>query len=236
MRKILLVLFAGIFFWGCTKTDDGNGNSTVTVVPLNPTELKANVISTTQVDLSWTDKSTNEDGFKIQRKTGNGNFADIGSVGKDVVTYIDNGLTSNTTYTYKVYSYNSVGNSLTYSNEVSITTPDTVTDASIVISGKNWKLIYYNLNGTEITNSFSNCTLNFGQDGELRITNAGQSYIGNWKQFSDPPKLELEVNTGNFPVSLLTKTWENKLLNPTRIELVDFKIDPQEIIRLDLIP
>jgi hypothetical protein len=107
---------------------------------------------------------------------------------------------------------------------------------SSVISGKNWKLIYYNLNGTEITNSFSNCTLDFEQDGELRITNAGQSYIGNWKEFSDPPKLELDINTGNFPVSLFSKTWENKLLNPTRIELVDFKIDPQEIVRLDLIP
>lgn len=122
MRKMLFILFSGISFLGCTKSDDGNGNSTVTAVPLNPTELKANVISTTQVDLSWTDKSTNEDGFKIQRKTGNGNFADVANVDKDLTNYSDNNLTPNTTYTYRVYAYNSVGASLSYTNEVIVNT------------------------------------------------------------------------------------------------------------------
>jgi uncharacterized protein (TIGR02145 family) len=118
MRNMLFVLFAGIIFWGCQKNDDG----TVTVVPLPPIDLTATVISTTQVNLLWTDKSTNEDGFKIQRKTGSGNFTDIGSVGKDVINYSDNGLTPATTYTYRVYGYNNVGPSLTYRNEVTVTT------------------------------------------------------------------------------------------------------------------
>ena len=107
---------------------------------------------------------------------------------------------------------------------------------SSVISGKNWKLIYYSLNGTDKSNDFINCVVSFKEDGSLKITNNGLDYSGDWVEFSEPPKLELNINTGNYPVSLLSKTWENKLLNPTRVELVDFKIDPQEIVRLDLIP
>ncbi len=118
MRKMLFTLFAGIFIWGCKKDKDG----TVTVVPISPTELTATVISTTQVNLSWTDKSTNETGFKVQRKTGSGAYADIATVNKDITTYSDNGLTPATTYTYRVYAYNSTGASLSYTNEVTVTT------------------------------------------------------------------------------------------------------------------
>jgi hypothetical protein len=118
MRNMLVLLFSGIFFWGCKKDKDG----TVTVVPISPAELTATVISTTQVNLSWTDKSTNETGFKVQRKTGSGAYADIATVNKDITTYSDNGLTPNTTYTYRVYAYNSTGASLSYTNEVTVTT------------------------------------------------------------------------------------------------------------------
>jgi hypothetical protein len=79
--------------------------------------------------LSWTDNSTNETGFKIERKTGAGNYTLIATVNTDIISYSDLGLTPNTTYTYRVYSYNATGNSPTYSNEVTLTTTLTsVTD------------------------------------------------------------------------------------------------------------
>jgi len=94
------------------------------VIPLpnSPTSLSAVLFSATQVDLSWTDNSTNETGFKIDRKIGSGQWLNIGTVGANLVSYSDLGLTINTTYTYRVYAYNSAGNSSSYSNEVSITT------------------------------------------------------------------------------------------------------------------
>ncbi len=111
-----------VLFFGCSTSSDGNGNSTTTVVPLAPTGLTGTVVSPTQSNLSWTDNSTNETGFKIERRTGSANYAVVGTVNQDVLSFSDSGLTPCTTYTYRVYSFNSVGNSLTYSNEVTIIT------------------------------------------------------------------------------------------------------------------
>ena len=116
----LILVFA--LFFRCSTSNDSNGNSTTIVVPVTPTNLAGTVISTTQINLSWTDNSTNETGFKIERKTGTGTYAVIGSVNADVLTYNDLGLTPNTTYTYRIYSFNAAGNSPTYSNEVTLTT------------------------------------------------------------------------------------------------------------------
>jgi hypothetical protein len=114
--------------------------------------------------------------------------------------------------------------------------PEDVPAPSSIISGKRWKLISYIYNGTDITANFSNCILTFEGNGSLKIVNGGQNFSGSWIEFSEPPKLELSVNTSDPYVSLLNRTWENKLLNPSRIELADLKIQPQEIVKLDLIP
>jgi uncharacterized protein (TIGR02145 family) len=103
---------------GCTISEEG----VVDVVPLAPSELKATLVSNSQVDLSWKDNSTNETEYKIERKTETGNFIEIGSTSKDVTSFSDKTLTPNTTYTYRVYGLNQVGKSITYSNEVTIKT------------------------------------------------------------------------------------------------------------------
>jgi hypothetical protein len=122
MKNVLLLLSIVLIFIGCST----NNNGTVTVVPIAPTNLTGTVISTSQVNLSWTDNATNEDGFKIERKSGSGSYALVGSMGSNLITFSDLGLTPNTTYTYRVYAYNSAGNSLQYSNEVIVTTQDNI--------------------------------------------------------------------------------------------------------------
>ena len=91
-------------------------------IPLPPTELKATVASTNQVDLSWTDNATNETAYKIERKTDSGNFTEIGATSKDVTIFSDQTVNLNTNYTYRVYSSNQVGKSTLYSNEVTVKT------------------------------------------------------------------------------------------------------------------
>ncbi|MEI6748543.1 MAG: DNRLRE domain-containing protein [Bacteroidota bacterium] len=109
------------------------------VVPDAPTNLAANTIASNQIDLTWTDNANNEDGYKIERKTGSGTYTEIASVGANVNSYSNTGLNESTLYTYRVFAFNTFGNSA-YSNESSATTlgaptlpisPDNLTANSI---------------------------------------------------------------------------------------------------------
>jgi hypothetical protein len=120
MKHLFLLFSVVLVIFGCST----NNNGTVTVVPLAPTNLTGSTISTTQINLSWTDNATNEVGYKIERKTGAGSYAIIGSTATNLTTFNDLGLTPNTSYTYRVYAYNSAGNSVQYSNEITIATQD----------------------------------------------------------------------------------------------------------------
>ncbi len=94
--------------------------------PNSPTNLASTVISQTQLDLSWQDNSNNENGFRIERKTGPGGvYTEIATVGANVTTYQDTGLTANTEHCYRVRAYNTGGNS-GYSNEDCTTTNPTI--------------------------------------------------------------------------------------------------------------
>lgn len=94
--------------------------ATTGLVPAAPSNLAAAAVSSTQVNLTWTDNSNNETGFKIERKTGSSSYTQITIVGANVTTYSDTGLSAGITYTYRVRAYNSVGDS-PYSSEASVT-------------------------------------------------------------------------------------------------------------------
>ena len=84
--------------------------------PDAPTLLTAVQNGANTIDLAWTDNSGNEDGFSIERSDGADDlWAEIDTVGADVVTYADTPLTSNIYY-YRVRAYNAGGDS-SYSNE-----------------------------------------------------------------------------------------------------------------------
>ncbi len=131
--KNLYIIILLLALNGCKKSEDG----TVEVIPFAPTELKGTIISKDQVDLTWKDNSTNETGYKIERKTDSGVFAEIGSTATDVTTFSDKTVSLNTNYTYRIYSFNKVGKSIQYSNEFTIKTinvPTIITTAITDIS------------------------------------------------------------------------------------------------------
>ncbi len=87
--------------------------------PADPRGLAANAVSYRKILLRWTDKSIDEDGFKIERKKRGCNssymWSQIATVSENINTYDDVGFDSNTQYSYRVRAYNSFHNS-EYSN------------------------------------------------------------------------------------------------------------------------
>jgi hypothetical protein len=91
-------------------------------VPVAPNNLTAvySVTSPFAISLAWGDV-TGEDSYLIERKTGTaGTFAQIGTTSANIVGYVDNNLTANTTYFYRVKAKNVSGDSPA-SNEASAT-------------------------------------------------------------------------------------------------------------------
>jgi len=94
-----------------------NANNSLLKSPSAPTDLLAAAVSETRIDLSWTDNSYGEAGFKIERKTDSGvAYSEIAAVSSGVTSYRDTVLSSSTAFFYRVRAYTSASLS-SYSNE-----------------------------------------------------------------------------------------------------------------------
>lgn len=117
-------------------------------VPSAPSNLRATVISGSRIDLAWNDNSSNDTGFKIERKIGAvGAWAQIATAGAP--SFSNTGLNGGTTYVYRVRATNALGNS-GYSNEVSATTPS----AAVIGNGTGLRGDYFdesNLTGFRLS-------------------------------------------------------------------------------------
>lgn len=78
----------------------------------NPSNAAATPNSQTQITVSWTDNSSTETGFKVQRSAnGSTGWSTITTTAANVTSYPDTGLSTNTTYYYRVISTNAGGDS-----------------------------------------------------------------------------------------------------------------------------
>ena len=81
-------------------------------VPAAPSGLTATAVSSSRINLNWTDNSTNETGFVISRSlTSGGTFTDIATTAANATTFANTGLSANTTYFYRVRAKNGTGSS-----------------------------------------------------------------------------------------------------------------------------
>jgi predicted phage tail protein len=86
--------------------------TTLPIAPSAPSALTTNPVSSSQINLAWTDNSNNETGFKVERRTSaSGDWTLIATRATNVVSYQDTGLADGSIYYYRVRATNAGGDS-----------------------------------------------------------------------------------------------------------------------------
>jgi PKD repeat protein len=124
------------------RTDNQGGEIPV---PDEATGLGATAGSSSQVDLSWTDTSGNETGFRVERSANGSawNPGDMVTVGANQQSYSDIGLNAETEYFYRVFAFNSGGDADNPSNTAWDTTQaapaiDLTSANGYKVKGRQW--------------------------------------------------------------------------------------------------
>ncbi len=138
-------------------------------LPNAPSSLTASRVSSSQINLSWIDNASNESGFYIERaSTSSGPWTQVATVGANVTSYSNTGLSCGTTYYYRVRAYNGAGTS-GYSNTAGATT----TACTTVTTLQN-NVPVSNLTGASSSQVYYKISVPSGQD-KLTIKISGGS-------------------------------------------------------------
>jgi hypothetical protein len=80
-------------------------------VPAAPSNLTGTPLSHSSVRLNWTDNSTTETGFKVERSLDGVTYTTIATTAANATTFTDTGLAAVTTYYYRVSATSAAGDS-----------------------------------------------------------------------------------------------------------------------------
>jgi hypothetical protein len=161
-------------YWYRIRAKNNIGNSdysnvadatTFDVPPSKPESLTATTISSSQINLSWNDRSTNETGFQLERSTDGTSFNKIADLGSNITAYQNTGLTPATKYWYRVRAVNTA-NPSEFSNVASATTIDIAPLApeNLNASAVNYQQI--NLSWTDVSKNESGFEIERSIDGK----------------------------------------------------------------------
>ncbi|NDJ84495.1 MAG: fibronectin type III domain-containing protein [Chloroflexi bacterium] len=112
---------------------------TTTVIPVSaPTDLSADVVSTSQIDLTWTDNANDETGYEVERSIDGGAWTTLAVLAANSEAYSDTTVSYGNEYRYRVRAERSG----VYSDYSNIVTPDFLeiieAEAPQVIADGNW--------------------------------------------------------------------------------------------------
>lgn len=160
------------------------GNALASSAPSDPSAVTATYNSDTQITVTWTDNSADEDGFIIQRRddtgAGWGSYTEIGTAVADATSFVDNSTnnagnppSNNERYQYKVIAQNIAGNSTGATSSSIDTKPGTPTigtptvDSSTAITWAwtdnanfegSYRIDYESVAGTDVDDLAANST------------------------------------------------------------------------------
>ncbi|MFH1764118.1 MAG: fibronectin type III domain-containing protein [Gemmatimonadota bacterium] len=145
---------------GCSAPSTEANSTTWGVPPGAPAGVNAVATGSTTVELSWTDGSADETGFRIERKEGAaGAYGGVGTVPENTTSFADTGLSANTTYYYRVFAFNPSGDS-----------PSSNVDDATTWAGISLNLTISNLYLTQSTQTLGGSVpLVADKDGYVRV-------------------------------------------------------------------
>ena len=111
--------------------DSGGGGSGPLKAPSN---LQATAVSTSEIDLTWTDNATNETGFQIERRAIGGTFEGVATVGPNTTSAPVPGLDAESLSIFRVRATGSAGTVSAYSPEAAAAT---LADPGPCVAGAN---------------------------------------------------------------------------------------------------
>jgi sialate O-acetylesterase len=94
-----------------------------------PSNLTATAVSSSQINLAWTDNATNETGFSIERSAG-GAFVQVATAAANAASYTDRAVSPATAYNYRVKAANAQASSAYSAVASAATPPSTPTSAA----------------------------------------------------------------------------------------------------------
>ncbi|MBN1186736.1 MAG: fibronectin type III domain-containing protein, partial [Bacteroidales bacterium] len=88
------------------------GSANIPSSPSTPSEFLSTTQTASTIALSWEDKSTNEQGFQLERSmVPNSNFEPIATIAANTISYMDTGLDPDKMYYYRIKAFNATGSS-----------------------------------------------------------------------------------------------------------------------------
>ena len=112
----------GTSSYRCSDGSSGSESFQLASPPPPPTHLTATALSSSRIDLAWQDNSSNETGFRVQRRVdGSDNWIEIGTTAANINTFSDEGLEPHTLYHFRVLAF-SANAASEFSNEATTMT------------------------------------------------------------------------------------------------------------------
>ena len=117
--------------------------------PAAPTNLTATAVSSSRIDLAWTDTSSNEANFHVDRCQGSdcSDFVQIAELSAGTISYADTGLSPSTAYTYRVRATNVTASTASSTAAASTLAQSTASETHVAnlpgtgvkVGGPNWQ-------------------------------------------------------------------------------------------------
>jgi titin len=165
------------------------------------------------VEVNWNDNSSNEEGFRLERRAGTGAWTQIKTLGMDAIKWMDETVSPATVYSYRVKAYNAGGESA-WSNEFTVTTPSAVQSVvmKLTIDKKN-----YTINGVAMMMDVAPVILESRTLGPVRYVAEALGAEVAW----DPVERKVTLTRGSKVIEL----WIGR--NTARVDGAYMLIDPE---------